>query len=254
MDTDLTRRAAFRTGALALLAARPRAALPAPRTYIVGSTATGVPFSFIDVKTGTLIGAMVDIMQAIAADADFRIDLRLTGFGALIPSLTTRKIDIIAAAMLRTPERAKVVDFSDPVYAYGAGIVIPSRGGRTYRSIEDLRGLTVGVQVGTRFYDQLKTAGVREIKTYDNLMEMLGDLSVGRIGAAYGDEPIFAYQISQTRIQSARVAAEFRPPSVEDVCLVVRKGDSELLARVNASIKRLKATAIPSILNRWGLH
>ncbi|HUA17291.1 MAG TPA: ABC transporter substrate-binding protein [Bryobacteraceae bacterium] len=231
-----------------------RVARSAPdKTYIVGSTATGVPFSFIDVKTNTLTGAMVDIMRAIAADAGFRIELRLTAFGALIPSLTTRKIDIIAAAMLKTPERAKVVDFSDPVYSYGAGIVVPSRG-RTYQSIADLRGLTVGVQVGTRFYDQLKTAGVREIKTYDNLMEMLGDLSVGRIGAAYGDEPIFAYQISQARIQSARVAAEFRPPSVEDVCLVVRKGDAELLARSNASIQRLKRTAIQSILNHWGLH
>jgi polar amino acid transport system substrate-binding protein len=231
-----------------------RAPAASRKTYIVGSTATGVPFTFIDVKTNTLTGAMVDIMKAIAADAGFQIDLRATAFGALIPSLTTGKIDIISAAMLKTPARAKVVDFSEPVYSYGAGIVVPVRFPRAYKNIEDLRGVAVGVQVGTRFFEQLQAAGVKEIKTYDNLMEMLGDLSVGRIGAAYGDAPIFAYQIAQAKIQSARVAKEFQPPSVEDVCLVVRKGDSELLNRINTSVKRLKTTTIKAILDRWGLR
>jgi len=197
---------------------------------------------------------MVDIMKAIAIDSGFQIDLRVIPFGALIPCLTTNKIDIISAAMLKTPARAKVVDFSDPVYAYGAGIVVPARGGKDYRRIEDLRGTAVGVQVGTRFYDQLKTAGVEQVKVYENLMEMLGDLSVGRIGAAYGDAPIFTYQIAQARIQSARVAGEFQPPSIEDVCLVVRKGDAQLLDRLNKSIRRLKSAALQSIFNRWGLR
>jgi polar amino acid transport system substrate-binding protein len=238
-----------------LLAGKARATPPSPvRTYIVGSTATGVPFSFIDVKTTTLMGAMVDIVKAVAADSGFTIDLRVTAFGALIPSLTTKKIDIISAAMLKTPARAKVVDFSEPVYAYGAGVVVPASSHKEYKSIEDLRGTGVGAEVGTRFVDQLRAAGVEEIRTYDNLMEMLADLSVGRIGAAYGDAPIFAYQLAQARIKSARLATEFRPPSVEDVCLVVRKGDLELLGRINASIRRLRTTAIQSILNRWGLH
>jgi polar amino acid transport system substrate-binding protein len=197
---------------------------------------------------------MVDIVKAIAADSGFAIDLRVSAFGALIPSLTTKKIDIISAAMLKTPARAKVVDFSEPVYAYGAGIVVPARSNKKYKSIEDLRGTAVGAEVGTRFVDQLRAAGVEEIKTYDNLMEMLADLSVGRVGAAYGDAPIFAYQLAQARIKGARLATEFRPPSVEDVCLVVRKGDKELLDRINASIRRLKSTAIQAILNRWGLH
>jgi len=224
------------------------------KTYIVGSTATGVPFTFIDVKTNTLTGAMVDIMKAIAADAGFQIDLRATAFGALIPSLTTGKIDIISAAMLKTPARAKVVDFSEPLYSYGAGIVVPVRDAKNFKNIEELRGVAVGVQVGTRFFEQLQAAGVKEIKTYDNLMEMLGDLSVGRIGAAYGDAPIFAYEIARTKIQSARVAAEFQSPSVEDVCLVVRKGDAELLGRIDTSIKRLKTTTIKAILDHWGLR
>jgi polar amino acid transport system substrate-binding protein len=201
-----------------------------------------------------LTGAMVDIMKAIARDAGFAIDLRVIGFGALIPSLTTKKIDIISAAMLKTPARTKVVDFSEPIYSYGGGIVVPAGVKKEYRNLADLRDLVVGAQVGTRFAEQLQAGGVKNVKIYENLMEMLGDLSVERIDAAYGDAPIFTYEIAQAKIRTARMAKEFHPPSVEDVCLVVRKGDTELLGLLDVSIKRLKNTTIRAILEHWGLR
>jgi uncharacterized iron-regulated membrane protein len=225
-----------------------------PRPYIVGSTATGVPFSFVDLKTSQPSGAMIDIVKAIAADAGFAIELRVTSFSALIPSLTSHKIDVISAGMLRTAAREKVVAFSQPVFSYGGGLVVPASDKKEYRTIADLQGMTVGVQVGTRFYDQLQTSGAREVKTYDNLMDMLMDLSTRRIQAAYGDAPIFAYQMAQARMRAARLVTTFRPPSIEEVCLVVRRDDHDLLARINASIARTKITKIGAILDRWSLR
>ncbi len=182
-----------------------------------------------------------------------QIDVRVTGFAALIPSLTSKKIDIISAAMLKTTAREKVVDFSEPVYSYGAGLVVLANDPRNYERIEDLKGLTVGVQVGTRFFEQLQAAGAKQVKTYDNLMDMLLDLSVERINAAYGDAPIFAYELGQLKVQKARLAKSFKPPSIEDVCLVVRKNEPELLGRLNTAVKRIQTTNIKTILDRWGL-
>ena len=48
----------------------------------------------------------------------------LTPFSALIPSLTSNKIDIISAAMLITPARQEVIDFSDPVFPYPEGMIV----------------------------------------------------------------------------------------------------------------------------------
>src|SRR5271166_7025326 len=73
-----------------------------PPTYNVGSTPTGVPFTFLDVKTNTIQGAMVDLITAIGDDAGFKVVIQATPFSALIPSLTSNKIDIISAAMLIT--------------------------------------------------------------------------------------------------------------------------------------------------------
>jgi len=246
----MTRRSALE---IALVSLAAPCARPADKTYIVGSTATGVPFSFIDVKTNTLTGAMVDIVKAVARDAGIQIEVRVTAFAALIPSLTSGKIDIISAAMLKTPAREKVVDFSDPVYSYGAGLVVPVNDTRNYQRIEDLKGLTVGVQVGTRFFEQVQAAGAKQVKTYDSLMDMLRDLSVERINAAYGDAPILAYELGQLKAQKARLAKSFKPPSIEDVCLVVRKGEPELLGRLNAAVKRIQTTKIKAIIDRWGL-
>ncbi len=196
---------------------------------------------------------MIDIVKAIAADAGFPVEVRVTSFAALIPSLTSRKIDIISAGMLKTAAREKVVAFSLPVFSYGGGLVVPTSDQKEYRSIADLQGMTVGVQVGTRFYDQLQTSGAREVKTYDNLMDMLMDLSTRRIQVAYGDAPIFAYQMAQARMRAARLVKTFRPPSIEDVCLVVRKDDRDLLDRIDVSITRIKPTKIRAILDRWSV-
>jgi len=246
----MTRRSALEAALVPLGARWGRCA---GKTYLVGSTATGAPFSFIDLKTNTLTGAMVDIVRAVAGDAGLQIDVRVSAFAALIPSLTSRKIDIISAAMLKTAARARVVDFSEPIYSYGAGLVVPVKDTRNYQRIEDLKGQTVGVQVGTRFFEQLQAAGAKQVKTYDNLMDMLRDLSADRIGAAYGDAPILAYELGQLKVQKARLVKSFKPPSIEDVCLVVRKDEAELLGRLNAAVQRIKTTKIKAIIDRWGL-
>jgi polar amino acid transport system substrate-binding protein len=220
--------------------------------YIVGSTATGVPFSFLDVKTNGLTGAMIDIAHAVARRAGFPISLAVTPFSALIPSITARKIDMIAAAMLRTPEREKVVAFSEPVYAYGGAVVARTGDGLAYTSLADLKGLRVGAQVGTRFVEQLDKAGVSGVKTYDSLSDILRDLRLGRLDVAYGDEPIIRYYLRVTRTTALKLAAGYRARELEQVCLVLRKGDPRLPA-VNAAIAAIRDTEIAAVLRTWGL-
>jgi polar amino acid transport system substrate-binding protein len=237
-------------GAVCLQVALPPTAI---RTYSVGSTATGVPFTFLDMKTNRLSGAMVEIMAAIAAEAGFRTQTSVMSFAALVPSLLAGKIDIICAAILRTEARAQVVDFTEPVYSYGGGLVVAGSDKGNYASIDDLRGKIAGVQMGTLYGDQARAAGARRVVYYDSLPDVLHDLHAGRIDAAYGDAPILAYQTSVINSASLRFVRSFKPPALQDVCLVVRKGNTALLRSINASIDRIKSTAIRHILDRWSL-
>jgi ABC-type amino acid transport substrate-binding protein len=91
------------------------AAVPASAQQVlkVGSTPTGVPFTFLDTKTNSIQGIMVDLITEIGKDAGFKVQIEPMQFSTLIASLTSNKIDIISAAMFVTPARKEVIDFSD---------------------------------------------------------------------------------------------------------------------------------------------
>jgi len=102
-------------------------------TYSVGATRTGNPFTFLDTRTHTIQGVMIDLLDAVANDAGFRIGIQPMPFLALIPALTVKQIDIIAVPMLITAPRREVIDFSDPVFSYPEGLVVNINDKTAYR-------------------------------------------------------------------------------------------------------------------------
>ena len=106
----------------------------------------------------------------------------------LIPALTASKIDIISAAMFITPQRKEVVAFSAPVYSYGEGLIVPKADAKDYTSFADLKGETVGAQVGTAFVEPLKKSGLfGEVKIYDTIPDIIRDVNSGRLKAGFAD-------------------------------------------------------------------
>jgi polar amino acid transport system substrate-binding protein len=224
-------------------------------TYNVGSTPTGIPFTFLDVKTNTIQGAMVDLITAIGDDAGFKVVIQATPFSTLIPSLTSNKIDIISAAMLITAQRKEVIDFSDPVFPYPEGMVVSIDDNTPYISFTELKGQVVGAQVGTVYIDFLRKNGdFAEVKVYDSLADILRDVSLGRIKAGFGDAPILKYQLSQNTSFKAKLVPTYEPKMMGSVGIGVRKTDTELLKKINASLAKLQANhTVDKILVKWSL-
>jgi polar amino acid transport system substrate-binding protein len=231
-------------------------ALPAhAQTYKAGSTPTGVPFTFLDTKTNTIQGAVVDLTQAIAKDLNVTIEVQGMPFSTLIPSLTAGKIDIIAAALGITPARREVVDFTTPVYSYGEGMVVKADDPKPYASLDELKGEVIGVQVGTVYVEPMRKTGLfKEIKVYDSLADAIRDVSLGRTKAAFGDYPIIAYQIAEGVHKGVRLVKDHKPIVNVDIGMAVRKGDKDLLGKLDASLARLKANGtMDRILGKWSL-
>jgi polar amino acid transport system substrate-binding protein len=241
----------FTVAALALAAT----ASLAQTTYKVGSTPTGVPFTFMDTKTQKIQGAMVDLISAIGDSQGFKVEVEATPFSALIPSLTSNKIDIISAAMLITAVRKEVIDFSDPVFPYPEGLMVKADDGKTYKSLADLKGETVGVQVGTVYVDFLKKNGeFAEIKTYDSIADIIRDVGLGRIKGGFGDAPIIRYQLSQRKDAGVKVAESYEPKMDGYVGIGTRKGDKALQDKINAGLAQVKQSGkLDEILKKWNL-
>src|SRR3984957_14453745 len=126
--------------AVAVLAIAASATGWAQQVLKVGSTPTGIPFTFLDTKSNSIQGVMVDLVTEIGKDAGFQIQIEPMQFSTLVPSLTSNKIDIISAAMFATAARKEVIDFSDPVYTYGEGLLVPKSDKKDYVTAEDLKG------------------------------------------------------------------------------------------------------------------
>jgi membrane-bound lytic murein transglycosylase MltF len=106
----------------------------------------------------------------------------------LLPALADGKVDLVAGHMTVTPERQKLVDFSDPTRTNVNEILVTAPGGPAAGSIDDLAGRIVFVRKSTSYYDsllahndQLKAQGKEPVRIElvpenlddDDLLEMV---------------------------------------------------------------------------------
>ncbi len=221
----------------------------------VGSTPSGIPFTFLDTKTNKISGVMVDLINEIGKDQGIAVEINAMAWGSLIAALQGNKIDVIAAAMYITPPRQEVVDFSDPIYTYGEGLFVAASDAKDYKTYEDLKGEVVGVQIGTAYVKPLQASGLfKEVKVYDSISDIMRDVNLGRIKAGFGDYPIVAYQLGQGAFPETRLVKGYKSVWVGSVGIAVRKGDKATIDKINAALRKFKADGtIDRILARWNL-
>jgi polar amino acid transport system substrate-binding protein len=220
----------------------------------VGSTPTGVPFTFLDTKTNTIQGFMVDLITEVGKDAGFQVQIEPMQFSTLIPALTSKKIDVISAAMYISDKRKEVIDFSAPVYSYGEGLIVPKTDAKDYVSFADLKGATVGAQIGTVYVEPLQKSGqFAEVKIYDTIPDILRDVNTGRLKAGFADFPILAYNLGQGAFPEVRLVKSFKSTVVGSIGIGARQKDP-LLVKIDASLAKLKtAGKIDQMLEKWSL-
>lgn len=224
-------------------------------TLKVGSTPTGSPFTFLDTKSNSIDGVMADVVKAVGQEAGFSVQIEPMQFSTLISSLTSKRIDLISAAMFITPVRQEVVDFSTPIYSYGEGVVAPKSDMTAYTSFQDMKGKRIGAQVGTAFVEPMQKSGLfSEVRLYDSTADLMRDANAGRIDLGVLDYPIAAYAVAKGQFPNLRMVTSYQPTMPNSIGIATRKDDTELMGKVNAAIAKLKADGrIDAILKKWGL-
>lgn len=89
----------------------------------LGTAAITEPFSFID-NSHTVVGLDIEIAALVARKLDMKLEVINMEFGAMIPALISGKVDMIAACITITEERAKKVLFSEPYYTGGIAALV----------------------------------------------------------------------------------------------------------------------------------
>ena len=223
--------------------------------YIVASDATWPPMENLD-EHKKVVGYSSDYITAVAKEAGINIEIRNTAWDGIFAALNADLIDIIASSVTITDKRKqKVMDFSKPYYNVHQAIVVPN--GSLIKSIQDLNGKKVGGQIGTSgLIETLPKAKVKAIvKTYDEIGLALEDLSNGSLDAVICDEPVANYFIKQQPEYTDHITIAFITTEIEQYGFAVKKGNKELLEKINAGVKAVKEKGIEAaLIKKWIMH
>ena len=147
---------------------------------IVGLNTSFPPYEFID-EDGQIIGYDVDVATQIAKKLNKKLVIKDMGFDALIVALKQGKIDLILAGMEITPERSKEIVMvpygSIDSFALLFWQKIPNQITKIH-DIANLPNKQVCTQAGTTYENYLKKIPEIEIKTIDDITEVVIDLGI----------------------------------------------------------------------------
>lgn len=157
-------------------------------TLLVGTESTYPPYEFRD-ENNNLKGFDIELMEAISEKLGKKIEWVDMPFDSLIPALLSRKIDIVAAGMSATAERAKKVSFSTP-YEISLSTFIVKADNDSVSSIADLKGKTVTAQLGTVQDTYAKSLEGVTVKSFQKFDDCVREVSLGRADATLMDKPV----------------------------------------------------------------
>lgn len=207
--------------------------------------------------SNALSGISVDLMNAIAKDAGLRVQYQIMTLADLIPAVSSGKIDVIASNMAMTPERRQQVDFSHPIYnAPTEAVVVLANDTNAYRTLADFKDLPVGATKGSIQLALLqKTGGFSEIKIYDTEEDSWKAVASGAVKAAVTAGSTTMYAAKQGQLANLQIVASYQSSSTRpQVGIAVKKGNDELLGKINNSLARLEADGtVKAIFSKYGL-
>ncbi|TFJ92499.1 transporter substrate-binding domain-containing protein [Lentibacillus salicampi] len=204
-------------------------------TYTVATDSSFVPFEFKE--DGEYVGFDIDLINAIADEVGFDIELEVTNFDGIIPGLQTGSFDIALAGISITEERAKKIDYSEPYYESGLAIGV-QKDNDEIKDIEDLEGKTIATRLGSTsaaFIDEnIENA---EANQYEQLDQAYLSVENGSTDAVLYDAPNVNYYI-QTTGDNLKVVGDLY--QAEDYGIAISKGQDELVTAIDDALATLK--------------
>ena len=201
----------------------------------VATDATWPPMQFIN-ENRELVGFDIDLMRLIAEEAGFEVVFQNTAWDGIFAGLATGEYDAVISSVTITEERQETMDFSIP-YINAGQVLIVRQNQTGVTTLADLRGQSVGAQIGTTGAFEVQGTDGVDLRTYDELGLAIEDLANGRIDGVVADTPIAADFVLQNENYRGRLQIVGEPFTDEYYGIAVRKGNSAILDRINAGLQ-----------------
>ena len=224
-----------------------------PTKITIATDATWPPMEMVDTNKN-IVGFDIDLMNAAAKAGGFVVEFKNTAWDGIFAGLENGKYDAVMSSVTITDERKKTMDFSLP-YINAGQILVVKNDTQGVTKLDDLKGKTVGAQIGTTGafeIDKVKAADNITEKTYDEIGLAVADLANGRIAAVVCDNPTAAQYVLQNDTYKGKLKIVGERFTEEYYGVAVKKGNSKVLDVINAGLKKvLDAGGNKAIEDKW---
>jgi polar amino acid transport system substrate-binding protein len=223
------------------------------QTLRVGAAYPDPPFNGMPDDGGLDIDLMAAVADKLNLDIEF-VPYEGADFNGIFDALNAGEFECVAAGTTVTPEREKNAAFVPPYLISGQSLAVDTRRLPNVGSVDDLEGLTIGVQQGNtsgpiaeKLVAEGRAARVR-VYAYGSIRAALDDLSTGGCDVFMKLSPVLTELVKPI----ADVEVVQRGLSTENIAIATGLADQELLARISVAQAELEEDGtLQRIRRKW---
>ena len=215
--------------------------------FILGLDATFKPMGFTD-EADNIIGFDIDLAEEVCKRMGVELVKQPIDWDTKEQDLDAGKIDCIWNGMSVTPERAEIMNLSDPYMKNDMSFVVKTDS--AIASQADLDGKTVAVQSGSSAQTILLESGlnVTPVELATNV-ECLQQLELDLVDAVFMDSVVANYEITSEQKPYTVLPDGLSP---EEYAIGFRKNDQALRDEVQKILSEMKADGtVAAISTEW---
>ncbi|WP_216588429.1 substrate-binding periplasmic protein [Streptomyces brasiliscabiei] len=191
------------------------------QTAALGTLTPGVlkvavqPYApYTSVQGDKIVGLDGDILDKVAERLGLTVEPQVTDFAGMLAGVQSRRVDITIGGVAWTADRQKQGLFTDPPYYSPPAMAV--RSGKTYKTVDDLKGLDLGTVEGYVWVKSIQAVPDAKLHAYPDANGVFDDLGAGRVDVGFLD-PLIIIAAQKERPELKISTQYLTPPSAAEV-------------------------------------
>jgi polar amino acid transport system substrate-binding protein len=216
------------------------------------------------VKGDQLVGLDGEIITAVADRLGLEVEAQLTDFNGMLGGVQSHRVDITVGGVAWTKERQEQGLFTDPPYYSPPAMGV--RPGKTYSTVDDLRGQRLGTVTGYVWVKSIQAVPGAKLGAYPSALGVFDDLGSGRLDVGFLDPLLITYYEKQRPDQKLQTQYLTPPDDAQleqhpeyeffrpfMTSFYVPKQEPKLEQAVSAEIRKMYASGeMAKLIAKWG--
>ncbi|MGN8913670.1 substrate-binding periplasmic protein [Anaerofustis butyriciformans] len=208
-------------------------------TLVVGIDNTYPPMEYVD-DSGKTVGFDIEFAKAIAEKMGRKVEFVNVAWDGIFAGLDSDKYDLVISSVGINKDRQEQLALSD-AYLANQQVIISSKNGTQIKSIDELNGKKVAVQVSTTSDDTcqyyLSQGSEFDLRQFDGMTEAFVALEGGSVDCVVTDLVVGEYYVHNNPDKFIKTCDKL---TNEPIAVAAKKSNQPLIDEVNKIIEEFK--------------